>query len=86
MALAPAVQGARYYVVNQKPSGRVHRLVTASLPREKRRALCGWRAGRSVAFAVVCSRIERGKLCRKCFSKSMPVSNGDEDDAIEEDT
>ena len=73
--------------VNVNAGGKVHRLsaVGATLPQEKRRARCGWRAGSAVAKTMFCKRAVAGSLCRKCFrDHGWWPGEGEVEDAIEE--
>ena len=71
--------GVVQLIVNTKENGYVHRLSKSSrlLPRDKRRAHCGWRAGSSVANARFCrTRVwpptgtYTARICSKCFPSS----------------
>ena len=75
----------KYLAVNVKASGKVHRLssTSATQPREKWRARCGWWAG--ATKTMLCKRMVAGNLCRKCFhSRSMRADESDLQEAIEE--
>ena len=84
---AKSEQEARSYAINVKPGGCVHRLSGSGpqQPAAKRRAICGWQAGHSVARAYICTHAEAGKLCRKCFRRTaLLLCNGERGDPIEQ--
>ena len=56
------------FVVNVRDGGKCH-LASASamsLPKQKRRSLCGWRYGSAVSLATNAT-VNGGHVCRKCF-------------------
>ena len=83
----PKRLNAKRFAVNVKAGGKVHRLAPIGTRRsDERRALCGWRAGRSVAKAMFCKSVAAGELCRTCFrgASARPTGADLEDDIIDE--
>ena len=72
-------------------NGLVHRLTNASrsLQREKRRSICGWRAGGVVSNARFCETTVwpppgmARRLCNKCFPEPVAREPGVDVDPIE---
>ena len=71
-----SLQGALPLAVNNKEHGLMHQLSETSrtAPRDKRRTLCGWRAGSAAANARFCNTsvwpplgAPITRLCSKCF-------------------
>ena len=77
-----SLQGALPLAVNNKERGLMHQLSETSrtVPRDKRRTLCGWRAGSAAANARFCSTsvwppvgVATDRLCSKCFPNAIIV-------------
>ena len=80
-------------VINNKEDGHVHKLseATQKLPRDRRRAHCGWRAGAAGANASFSSTrvwplpgISKIRLCIKCFPNAELGSTALHDDPIDD--
>ena len=80
-----SLQGALPVAVNNKERGLMHQLSETSrtAPRDKRRTLCGWRAGSAAANARFCNTsvwpplgIATDRLCSKCFPNAGIVVQG----------
>ena len=73
------------FVLNVKDIGQCHLVPQAamSLPKQKRRSVCGWRFGSAVALTVT-KTSNFGTLCRRCFPKGAVVVQNGNDSPIEE--
>ena len=71
--------------MNVKDGGRCHLVPQAamSLPKQKRRSICGWRFGSAVSLAVT-NTSNFGSLCRRCFPKGIVVVQDGNDSPIEQ--
>ena len=71
----------------------VHRLSNASrfLQRDKRRSMCGWRAGGAASNVRFCATQVwpppgmTGRICSKCFPRLSAIVLAIDDDVIEEE-
>ena len=68
------------FVVNVKDGGRCHLVpqCAMSLPKQKRRSVCGWRFGSAVSLTIT-KTSNYGSLCRRCFPKgTVGLQDGNE--------
>ena len=68
------------FVINIKDGGRCHLVSQGelSLPKQKRRSICGWRFGSAASFTIT-KTSNFGSLCRRCFPKwALAVQDGNE--------
>ena len=68
------------FVVNVKDGGRCHLVpqFAMSLPKQKRRSVCGWRFGSAVSLTIT-KTSKYGSLCRRCFPKgTVDLQDGNE--------
>ena len=80
-----SLPGLVLLVVNNKANGMIHRLseATGTVPRDQRRAHCGWRAGSVAANARFCRTrhwppfgASETRLCCKCFPSADVAVQG----------
>ena len=62
------------FVMNVRDGARCHRVLQGelSLPKQKRRSVCGWRFGSATSFTIT-KASNVGRLCRRCFPKGVVV-------------
>ena len=60
------------FVVNVRDGGRCHLIPQGamSLPKQKRRSLCGWRYGSAVSLTIT-KTSTWGSVCKRCFPKGV---------------
>ena len=96
MHQAIALPGLMSLVVNAKEHGLIHRLSDTSrgAARDRRRTVCGWRAGSAASNAHFCNTslwpplgAATTRLCSKCFpsADAAAARGAPSDDPIEDD-
>ena len=68
------------FVLNVRDGVKCHLASPAamSLPKQKRRSLCGWRFGSAVSLAATNATVDWGNVCKKCFPvRILQKENGD---------
>ena len=73
------------FVLNVRDGGRCHLVPpdAMSLPKQKRRSVCGWRFGSAVSLTVT-KTSNAGSLCLRCFPKGVVVVQDGNDSPIEQ--